>query len=292
MILRKIGGESDIVLEELEKNFKDKYVYSFNSFMSGEDWAIELYRKSLELEKDIMSVETPLIGRNEFKYSSERGTPELYYRIGLNYVSSFFNHNYFIPEEASPDRLNDIFRKTSTVMKPWRKDGGHIIYAMQIPEDTSLLGLDVFSAAQYDLTMLRKITNRPIFVSLHPGCSRRPKVMERNKRYLDSFYKIVEITGSKIVDVSTDSLYDGAWCTVCYTSGTGYDSIMAGIPVITLSERSFVRPITSSTWYDVVSPKMPDRLPWLSRIAYCQWTLAEVKNGTFKKHVEDFLKNK
>jgi hypothetical protein len=292
MILRKIGGESDIVLEELERNFGNRYVYSFNSFISGEDWAINLYQKSLELKKDIMSVETPLIGRNEFKYSSERGTPELYYRIGMNYVSSFFYHNYFIPDEASPDRLFDIFKKTSTEMKPWRKNGDHIIYAMQIPEDTSLLGLDVFSAAQYDLTMLRKLTDRPIYVSLHPGCARRPKVMERNQRFLDSFYRVVEITNSKIVDVPTHELYDGAWCTVCYTSGTGYDSIIAGIPAVTLSERSFVRPITSTSWYDVISPKMPDRLPWLSKIAYCQWTLSEVRNGIFKEHVESFLSKK
>lgn len=182
-----------------------------------------------------------------------------------------------------------MFNKTNTVLKPWRTDGDHIIYAMQIPEDTSLLGLEVYAAAQYDLTMLRRLTNRPIYVTIHPGQSRRPKTMKNNQRFVDSFYRIVELTDCKIADKSTHELFDAAWCTVCYTSGSAYESVINGIPAITLSERSFVRPITSTSWYDVKNPTMPDRMPWLSRLAYCQWSIDEVLSGKFKSHVGEFV---
>jgi hypothetical protein len=289
MILRSVGLESDRALNALQSQFGDKYLYSFNSFMPDEKWAIEIYKKSRELKKDIMSIETPLIGRTDFKNIDE--SIETYHRIGLNYVSSFFYHNYFIPSIANSSRLKDMFEKTNTELKPWRTKGNHVIYAMQIPEDTSLLGLDVFAAAQYDLTMLRRLTDRPIMISLHPGMKRRHKIVERNKRYVESFYEIVRLSDCVISEVSTHDLFQDAWCTICYTSGTAYESIVNGIPAITLSERSFMRPITSTSWYDVENPITPDRIPWLSRIAYCQWNLSEILDGTFKKHVERYLKN-
>jgi hypothetical protein len=287
MILRTIGNHSDRMLTALESQFGDNYLYSFNSFMPNEEWAEESLAISLAQKKDIMAIETPLIGRTDFK---DNVLPmEKYFRVGVNYVSAFFYHNYFIPDSANDQRITDIFSKTSTVLKPWRDNGDHIIYAMQIPEDTSLLGLEVYAAAQYDLTMLRRLTDRPIYVTIHPGLGRRPKTVRNNLRFVDSFYRVVEITGCKIAEKSTHELFDGAWCTVCYTSGSAYESIINGIPAITLSERSFVRPITSTSWYDVVSPVMPDRMPWLSRLAYCQWTVNEVLDGSFKKHVSGLI---
>jgi len=291
MILRKIGGHSDKVLEALEVEFGDDYLYAFNSFMPNEEWALDVYRTSRRLKKDVMAIETPLIGRTDFKNNVSIGD-EPYYRIGLNYVSAFFYHNYFIPETTDESRITEIFKKTNTVLKPWRSDGEHIIYAMQIPEDTSLLGLDVFAAAQYDLTMLRRLTNRPIYVTLHPGMRKRPKVIKNNQRFVESFEEIVGLSDCVISDTPTHDLFKDAWCTVCYTSGTSYESIINGIPAITLSERSFMRPITSTSWYDIENPMMTDRMPWLSKIAYCQWTLSEVKSGKFKNHVDSFLERK
>lgn len=291
MILRSIGVQSDAVLKALESQFGDRYLYSFNSFMPNEDWAVENYKKSRELKKDIMAIETPLIGRTDFK-NLEILPEEPYFRIGINYVSAFFYHNYFIPDSANQVRIKDILKKTNTTLKPWRTKGKHVIYAMQIPEDTSLLGMDVFAAAQYDLTMLRRLTDRPIFISLHPGMKRRPKIIKNNLRFVDSFKQIAELSDCVISETPTHDLFENAWCTICYTSGTAYESIINGIPAITLSERSFMRPITSTSWYDVESPVTPDRMPWLSRIAYCQWTLTEILDGTFKRHVDRCLKQR
>jgi hypothetical protein len=60
---------------------------------------------------------------------------------------------------------------------------------------------------------------------------------------------------------------------------------LAGVPVITLSNGSFVRGITSHSLNDIESPWTGDIWPELSRLAYCQWTLDEIKNGKTYEHL-------
>jgi hypothetical protein len=286
MILRKIGGPSDKILEALETQFGEEYLYAFNFFMPNANWSYDVVDTVFKTKKDVMSIEMPLIGRAEFNpYLRSLGIDNMYYRIGLNYIASFFLKNYFIPHSPNNNRLFEIFEKTHTVLKPWRGNGSHIIYAMQVPEDTSLLGLDVFAAAQYDLTMIRTLTDRPIYVALHPFCKQVPAIVQNNNKYLEGFYKVIELTKSKLTETSTHEMFDNAWCTVCHSSGIAYESVIAGVPAITMSERSFVRPITSSSWFDINSPITPDRLSWLAKIAYCQWSLDEIESGKFKNHV-------
>lgn len=88
MILRNIGTVTSNILTALESQFGSKYLYSFNSFMPNETWAEDSLKISLEQKKDIMAIETPLIGRTDFKNIKQ--PIEYYFRIGINYVSSFF----------------------------------------------------------------------------------------------------------------------------------------------------------------------------------------------------------
>ena len=283
MILRSIGKNTDVVLKALSDQFGDKYLYCWNNFKHDTDWALHAYHTSLVQNKDIMCAETPLIGRQLFN----EGSDQSYYRVGINVVSTFLHNNYFIPNTASPDRFYQILENSQTKLKPWRSSGDHIIYAMQVPGDTSLSGLDVFAAAQYDLIMLRKLSNRPIIVALHPDIKQGwgLQQFEENKKSFNDFKKVVDITNCKISTVNTNDLFNDAWCTVCHTSGISFDSIVNGVPTITLNERSFMRPITSTSYYDIDNPLITDRIPWLSRIAYCQWNLSEINTGVFKAHI-------
>lgn len=284
MILRSIGKQSDDILNSLQRQFGDKFYYSWNSFRNNFDWAFDSYKKSIDTNKSIMCAETPLIGRSLF----DNNNPDTYYRIGINIVSSYLEQNFFLPKVYTTDRIEKILAQTNTNLLPWRTHGEHIIYAMQVPGDSSLLGLDVYAAAQYDLLFLRQLTNRPIIVSQHPDLKKKwgQKEFKKNKGSFDGFQKVIDITKAEITSEKTESLFDDAWCTVCHTSGIGFDSIANGIPVITLNERSFVRNISSASYYDIENPSTPDRIPHLSKIAYCQWSLQEVESGYFKKHYE------
>lgn len=284
MILRSIGMQSDAILQAMQNQFGDEYFYSWNSFRI-DAWAEQAYKKSIETNKPIMCAETPLIGRKLFNENS----PDTYYRIGINIVSSWLEKNFFVPRKVTPDRLEAMLEQTHTKLLPWRKSGDHIIYAMQVPADSSLLGLDIFAAAQYDLTFLRQITDRPIYITMHPDLQKTwaQHYFEKNKQHFDGFARILENTKSHIVKNSTESLFNNAWCTVCHTSGVGFDSIAAGIPVVALSNRSFVTDLAGNSYYDVLEPPTPERIPVLSKLAYCQWTLQEVERGIFKEHVNN-----
>ena len=101
MIVRDISGTRGQMLRHLEEQFGDQYLYAFNSFKAGEQWAFRVMKAALEHDKQIMSREMPLIGRADFnKELAKHDIPE-YYRIGLNYVSSYVGHNYFIPDNTA-----------------------------------------------------------------------------------------------------------------------------------------------------------------------------------------------
>jgi hypothetical protein len=284
MILRSIGQQSTRVLNALEQQFGDEYYYCWNSYRN-DPWANQAYAKSIADGKDIMCAETPLIGRKQFNEYAD----DMYYRIGLNIVSSWFEKNFFIPDNIDDMRIEDILTRTNTEIKPWRTDGEHIIYPMQVPRDSSLMGLDIFAAAQYDLVFLRQITDRPIYITMHPDLQKEWGKAELSKSMdnFEDFKRAVHFTKSMVVENSTESLFDNAWCTVCHTSGTGFDSIAAGIPVIALSNKNFITELAGQNYYDVLDPPMYNRGPTLAKLAYCQWTAQEVEDGTFKKHVDN-----
>lgn len=177
-----------------------------------------------------------------------------------------------------------ILKSTNTTLKNWRTDGEHILYAMQVPTDSSLTGLDIFAAAAYDLIQIRQTTNRPIIISMHPDLQKDwgERNFLQNNQYFKKFQSVVSLVGANLQIGNSKESLENCWCTVCYTSGFGFDSIAEGVPVITLSERSFVAPISEKNLYNIESPFIPtddQKYAWLSRVAYCQWTIEEIKNG-------------
>lgn len=286
MILRDIGGHSRDVLQALEAEFGHENFYTWNSYNHGEDWALKSYALAIKERKNIICAETPLIGRSLFNNHDS----ESYYRIGINIVSSQQFTNFNLPKNVSSDRLHSILENTKTNLKNWRSDGEHIIYAMQVPGDSSLRGLDIFAAAQYDLIQIRQISNRPIIITLHPDLKKgwAQENFKRNNQNFEKFTNVVDLVDAKLQLGGSEEALEGCWCTICYSSGFGFDSLAAGVPVITLSNNSFVAPLCSNSIYEIETPFIPNdcqKYSWLSRVAYCQWRLSEIKSGLFKKHI-------
>ena len=290
MILRSIGGNADKVLEELESQLGDNHIYVWGGYNHYQDWAIDVFSKAILEKKIVCCAETPLIGRSLFDANDINS----YYRIALDTVSTQQNRNFNLPIAAEPDRLYSILDNTSTSLEPWRKDGEHILYAMQVPADSSLRGLDIFAAAQYDLFQIRQITSRPIRVSLHPDLRKDWGMsnFKENNRHFDRFMKVAEMVGAQVQIGETRKALEGCWCVVCYTSGFGFESLAAGIPVITLNAGNFVAPLCSQTLYDINNPytaKENEKIYWLSRVAYCQWNMNEIKSGKVRQHFSSLL---
>lgn len=77
---------------------------------------------------------------------------------------------------------------------------------------------------------------------------------------------------------------------ITHSSNSGVDAVLAGAPTVATDEGSMV--------FDLVPHDLPferidesKRLRWLAKIAYCQWTNAEVENGTAWDHIRKGLKH-
>lgn len=75
----------------------------------------------------------------------------------------------------------------------------------------------------------------------------------------------------------------GASLAITYNSNSGVDAVLAGVPTITADPGSMAWDVTTHKFSD--KPIRPDRHQWLSRLAYCQWSLAEIADGDAWAHL-------
>lgn len=77
----------------------------------------------------------------------------------------------------------------------------------------------------------------------------------------------------------------GAQICVTWSSTAAVQAVIAGVPTVTLSAESIAGPVTS---HRVDAPLYRgDRRPWAYNLAYRQWTLDELRDGTAWKHIRN-----
>ncbi len=272
----------------------DRFYFGFAEFQASGENSLRLFPEFLANKKIFVAMETPIIGRHYFNDPATQAKG--YFRVGLHGCITLHRSEYNLPNKASDKRLKAILHKTRVSIKPYRRRGKHILYPLQVPCDQSLQGIHPFQAAQYDLINLKRYTSRPIVVTANPLVIRRKHLMSHMQYgdYRDYFAlrKLCENLGITFYDDfkkegTTSSVFlENCWCVVCQASSFTMEAVLAGIPAIALSPANFVYPICSHDLSEIENPKMPDRIPWLSRLAYCQWTLAEIENGDVWRHFQ------
>jgi len=277
-----------IAVQELDKSFDGKYLCCWNSFIHCETWAYNVYSKSFSQNKKIICAETPYIGREYFDTQGQRPLDTVYVRVGWGDVSTYHPKHFNIKKQYSPLRLEGILKNQNKEMeKEWRSSGDHILFPMQVPNDSSLRGIDIWAAAQYDLIKLRQNTDRKIIITLHPDIKKGwgQTRFNQSKQHFDNFKKVADTVGATISDKPSKQLLQNCWCVVTYTSGFSFDAIIRGIPVITINNRSFAAPISSNFIEEIEDPKLGNRIDWLSNVAYCEWSVEEIKQGKCRDHL-------
>ena len=303
-----LGGSNTFVfyLRCLRDGFPDdeRLRFSWGGFQADGSSSFFLLSDCLKKKRLLFTIENPILGRRGFDDIKTRD--EGYFRVAL-YDSAMFHRGIFnLPAQADATRFHKILQTTHTTLEPYRKKGEHIIYALQVPYDRSLVGLDMFVAAQYDLVALRMRTSRKIIVTVNPAMIRElwasgrlKDEVSRSYEYLKKLCRALDIeVYDNFSEQGKDSsqFFRNCWCLVCHSSGVAVDAMLAGVPAVTLHPASFVYPICSHDLNEVDNPKMPNRTPWFSRLAYCQWTLAEIARGDVWRHfqpkVESLLEKK
>jgi hypothetical protein len=223
-------------------------------------------------------IETPLLGRIvEF-------TKNKHFRIGVN---GFLNNSgLFYQNDCPGDRLSQL----GIDWNGWHHNKeGHIVLMLQLPGDASLRGINIYEWTEYCVKHIRSFSDRKIVIRTHPA---------HNIKETDEFYRfIIEnliLTKNNNIEISLakeKSLEDDleeAYCTVTYSSGSGIDSILQGIPTLAMDPGNFAWNVSSRYPSEIENLKLANAAEitqWLSNLAYCQWTVEEMEDGKSWRHL-------
>lgn len=289
MTVERIIGVSKAkaAVTELNRTFGNEYLVCWNSFIHIEDWSYGVYDKMFKNNQTLICAETPYIGREYFDKQAQHTDATVNVRVGFGDVSTYHPKHFNIKKDYPSDRAELLLSRNNINIDDWRTDGDHILIATQVPNDSSLRGIDIWASLQYDLIKLRQYTNRPIFITLHPETKKGwgKKRFDSAMQNYSNFERVAAMIGAKILEQDSKSLLQNCWAVVCYSSGFSFDALIRGIPVITLSNRNFAAPICSHFVEEIENPVMRDRMKWLSNIAYCEWSVEEIRNGLCREHL-------
>ena len=165
----------------------------------------------------------------------------------------------------------DRIERLGIRVKPWRPalgPGAHILIAGHSEKHAGTLG---YRAQQWEtetIAKLRAITKRPLVY--------RPK---------PSWLDATPIEGSKFSHGPLADDLANCWAVVAHASNVAVDALIEGIPVYV--EAGPAKRLSIPSLADIETPPMPDgREQLLADLAYCQWTLDELRSGACWAHLK------
>lgn len=182
---------------------------------------------------------------------------------GLNGRADFRNKN------VGPDR----WALHGKPLGPVRNHGAYVLIAGQVAGDMSTHGIDLDAWYAETVSKLHEQTQFPIAFRPHPlsRTNGAPK------------------TTTVLNGTLADALRNAA-AVVTYNSNTGVDAALAGVPVYTADRGSMAWDVAAHKLSDLFNGVASERLKegrekWVNELAYCQWTLDEIREGLAWQHL-------
>jgi hypothetical protein len=219
-----------------------------------------------------------VVDSNLFLYVNK--TNPLHY-LRYSFDGVFPTTGFYFDKDIDPSRWQKISRDLNLNLKPWRTSGNHILLCLQRNGGWSMRGLDVIQWMNLTIANIRKYSNRPIVVRAHPGDKKIKSILKINHK------NVLLSTKENLVDDLR-----GAWATVVYNSSPSVASIIEGVPAFltdTIPQHSQSFDVANTDISNIENPVMPDKQPWVERLAMCHWNFDELKSGEawqfFKKYI-------
>ena len=155
----------------------------------------------------------------------------------------------------------------------------NVVVALQHDRSLQVTGLDTTAWLHSTLNILKNSTDRPITVRPHPRCK----------------LKLNDLPAGVTVEIPTklpntydsyDMHYD-CHALVNYNSGPGIQAAIAGVRPI-VSPSSLAYPVGTG-FADIEQPYTKDRETWLAQICHTEYTLDELRRGTWISRVAPAL---
>jgi hypothetical protein len=154
--------------------------------------------------------------------------------------------------------------------QPWRAKGRHIIVAGMSAKASAAEHMSPESWERAAVVKLRRLTSRPIIYRPKPnwlGARRIPGTM------MDALTPL-------------DQALRGCHAVVTHHSNVAVDALMAGVPCFTEGGAASV--LSGRDLSQIETPPMPDgREQWARDLAFVQWNMNEMADGTMWRHFRD-----
>ena len=271
--------------DEPEKKVDVAIVYGGVRPASGK--GVQEIRKNIMAGSKLTIInETPLLGRTISKSFS-------WHRVGIN--SHLYGSGDFNAKNVDNRRLIQYQEEWKIKNSPWKKDGKHIVLALQLPGDSSLRKQDMSEWAINVLDKLLTTTDKEIRVRTHPALS------DNDHCQLIDLYKYVAQLGSNRIKfsygnlVSWDDDLENCYCVIAYSSGLSIDAIDNGVPVIAMDQANFAYDISSHYIEDINDLKLAsnnEKTQWYNELSYSQWSTKEIQEGTVWMHLLPAIRQK
>ena len=152
-----------------------------------------------------------------------------------------------LPDQSEYVYPDDRLLKLKKPLRPWRRAGRHVLVIPLTGPVGEYYNIDSARWIETVTTEISQHTNRPI---------------------------VVKVKGEGDIG---DSLND-CWCVVSHSSNVAVDALFSGVPAVVLGESA----CETVSWElaDIENPWWPEREFWARALAYHQFNLDEMRDGT------------
>lgn len=158
-------------------------------------------------------------------------------------------------------------------IEPWRRDGKHILLAGMGPK---ACGVEGYAPEQWErgaLKQIQAVTDRPVIYRPKPSWKHAP-----------------EIAGAMFSDPRVEpdigNVLKDCHAVVTHHSNAAVDGLVMGVPAFTIE--GVALPMASDDLTKIEEPVRPDgRAQWTADIAWTQFNVAEMREGTPWRHLKD-----
>jgi hypothetical protein len=221
---------------------------------------------------------------NLFLYANS-SNPSHYLRYSFNGV--FPNTGIYCDSIIDPVRWQTLSSNLGLRLKDYRTTGEHILVCLQRNSGWSMGNINIQDWAIDTINTIRSYTDRPIVIRTHPGD-------KSSKGIIQLGHPQCKIKFSNAVRLSTnENLVDdlrNCWAAVNYNSSPVVGAAIEGVPIFVMDPaRSQCSEIANIKLSQIENPQMPNRQPWVERLAMSHWNFDELRSGECWQHMKKFI---
>ena len=232
-----------------------------------------------------------------FKRNARRGPWQTWHwRLGWWHL---LGPGKFNNKNSPPDRWEKIKAQQDLQVLPWRKRGEHILIPLQKNNDSVVQSMMTRYGSMREwlnLTIreIRRYSDRPILIRptiktnklTYQGAMSMPGVSV-STTYTDNpssdgtkFTRNIEGGPGLLTEL------ENAWAVVGYNTSTLFESIMDGIPTVSLDRDALTRPCSINICQIEDPPQDIERMQWLYDMSYISWSMEEIQTGVTWEHLK------